>query len=70
MHAPSYVRRRRREGEAWRRSERRHRELLARQARAERTARRLGVRLVAWGECPACGCIGAPNHRCAIGGRA
>ena len=45
----------------------RMREHLARLARRERTTARLGVQLTHWGECPACGCIGAPNHRCGYG---
>lgn len=62
----SIHRRRRRESRArrWMISQRRYREVLARQTRAARTAARLGVQLVAWGECPECGCIGAPGHRC------
>lgn len=67
MAAPSYLRRRRRESRArrWGISQRRYRELLAREIRAARTAaRHQPVGLAAWGECPECGCIGAPGHRC------
>lgn len=59
---PGYLRRRRRRGESRQRSERRFQEKLARYIRAQRTAERLGVQLIAWGVCPRCGCIGAPNH--------
>lgn len=70
MAAPSYLRRRRRESRArrWMISNRRYRELLAREVRAARTAARLGVQLIAWGVCPICDCIGAPGHRCDGGG--
>lgn len=71
MHAPhfpdnpGFLRRRRREGDYQWLARRRQQERVARRRRAERTAQRLGVQLIAWGVCPACGCIGAPNHRCA-----